>query len=117
MMLPNNRDSFTSVPAVLSTRLNEAGVNPPVMVKGKESVLLGFAFLTIVIDAGNITASDERARSWLPPEPSRPIRRVWNGEPLIAEAEVPIGQNRWSAICPPQARTTVACVALKVIAI
>jgi hypothetical protein len=37
---------------------------------------------------GKMTASAERERSWLPPDPSRSISRVWYGEPEMATAEL-----------------------------
>ena len=96
------------------------GIKPPDIENGNEVVLeLGFVSLVIVIEAGKITAPDARDRSWFPPAPSSPTKRVWNGEPPMLEADVPTGQSRWSPMCPPQARTTVefAAGALNVIVI
>ncbi len=61
--------------------------------------------------------SAESERSWLPPEPSRSIKRVWYGEPGIATAEFPEPQSARVAMCPLQASTGFATVAVKVIVI
>src|SRR5205823_15063115 len=95
------------------------GLRPPVIQNVNGVGPEGFACFMMVIEAGNMTAPDARDRSWFPPAPSSPTKRVWNGEPPMLEADVPTGQSRWSPICPPQARTTVefAAGALNVIVI
>src|SRR5690349_12570324 len=69
------------------------------------------------MEPGKITASAESERSWLPPLPSRATRRMWYGEPVMAMAELPAPQSVRVAICPPQARTGFATLAVKVIVI
>ena len=64
--------------------------------------------LLIVSEPGKMTAAAESERSWLPPEPSRSIRRVWYGDPEIATAEALTPQSNRVEMCPPQARTGFA---------
>src|SRR5438552_3239916 len=75
------------------------------------------AFLITVIFAGKVTASLDSDRSWLPPEPFRSTSRVWNGEPAIDTAELVAPQFSRVAMWPPQARTGLARVGVKVIVI
>src|SRR6266496_5761988 len=63
----------------------------------------GVASLMTVIDPGKITASADSDRSWLPPDPSRSMRRVWYGEPEIATAELFAPQFCRVEMCPPHA--------------
>src|SRR3954447_5344667 len=86
-------------------------------VKANEVGPSGVACLMIVIDAGKITASSDSERSWLPPEPSRSIRRMWYGDPEIVTAELARPQSARVAIWPPQARTGFATAAVNVTAI
>src|SRR3954451_5583057 len=81
--------------------LNGAGdaVNP------NDVVVSGVACFTTVSDPGKTTASADRERSWLPPEPSSPMSRVWYGEPGMATAEVLAPQSARLEMCPPQAST------------
>src|SRR6476661_10207648 len=75
---------FAAVPS--STRLKFArGLG--VAVNGNDVEPSGVACFTIVMDPGKVTASADNDRSWLPPEPSRSINRMWYGEPEIATAE------------------------------
>ena len=77
-------------------------------VKANVVVPFGVASLMIVIEPGKMTASADSERSWLPPVPSRSIRRVWYGEPEIATAELLAPQSWRVAMWPPQARTGLA---------
>src|SRR5512143_1334771 len=77
--------------------------------------VLGDVFFTMWMKPGKTTASAERERSWLPPEPSRSIRRVWYGEPGIATAELVRPQSLRVAMCPPQASTGFVTLAVNVI--
>src|SRR5262249_12421145 len=85
----------------------------PVVVKEKAWLESGLASLMTGMRAGKVAASLESERSWLPPLPSRAIRRVWNGEPEMATTELADPQSGRRAICPPQVRTALAAVALK----
>ena len=64
-----------------------------------------------------MTAPSESERSWLPPAPSRSIRRVWYGEPGMETAEFVRPQSAREAMWPPQASTGLATLAVKVTAI
>ena len=64
-----------------------------------------------------MTASAESERSWLPPEPSRSIRRVWYGEPGMRPRNSPCPSPGATAMWPPHARTGLATLAVKVIVI
>src|SRR5919109_2255248 len=74
-------------------------------VKPKLVEPFGVASLMTVIDPGKMTASLESERSWLPPAPSRSIRRMWNGEPEIVTAELAAPQSSRVEMWPPHART------------
>src|SRR5204863_616022 len=99
---------FADVPS--STR--EKSVSGEGAVWGNDVLPSGVACVMIVIDPGNITAPSESERSWLPPVPSRVMRRVWYGEPGTAMAELPIPQSARVAMCPPHARTGLTRVAV-----
>src|SRR5919198_5269613 len=71
----------------------------------------------IVIPPGKMTASFEIDRSWLPPAPSRSMRRVWYGEPGIASAELFAPQSSRVETCPLHASTGFATLAVKAIVI
>src|SRR5262245_23238084 len=65
---------FAAVPS--STRLKFAsGEGDAVNEKDVEPV--GVASFTTVIEPGKMTAAADNDRSWLPPDPSRLINRVW----------------------------------------
>src|SRR5436190_18596885 len=68
----------------------------------------------MVMAPGKITASFEIERSWLPPVPSRSMGRVWYGEPGMASAELLAPQSSRVEMCPPQASTGLATLAVKV---
>ena len=70
----------------------------PVAVNGNAIAASGTASFKMVIVAGKMTAAADSDRSWLPPEPSRSIKRVWNGEPVMAAAEFPKPQSMRVAI-------------------
>src|SRR4051812_43246345 len=112
MMSPNV--CCGSVLALLSVRLNEPGVRP-VAVKAKAVPLGASACLMTVTCAGKMTASAESERSWLPPEPSRSRRRLWYGEPEMEIAELPAPHAWRVAMCPAQASTGLATLAVNVI--
>ena len=76
----------------------------------------GVAVFTIVIEPGKTTAAAERLRSWAPPEPSRDTKLVWYGDPEIVTAELTRPQSSLLEMCPPQARTAVDPLAVKLIA-
>src|SRR5437867_7252018 len=83
-------------------------------VNEKEAGPLGVASLTTVIEPGKRTASADSERSWLPPDPSRAISRVWYGEPEMATAELLAPQSARLEMWPPQARTGLATLVVKV---
>src|SRR4051812_32226436 len=83
-------------------------------VKPNDVELFGVASLMIVIEPGKITASADSERSWLPPEPSRSISRVWYGDPGMATAELFAPQSFRVEMWPPQASTGFACDATNV---
>src|SRR5262245_44461162 len=113
-MMPLKTLVFARVPS--STRLKFAsGAGDAVKPKLVEP--FGVASLMIVMLPGKMTASADSDRSWLPPLPSRLIRRMWYGEPEIAVAELPGPQSARVEMWPPQAITTFAEAAVKVIAI
>ena len=71
----------------------------------------------MVIEPLKMTASAESERSWLPPEPSRSIRRVWYGEPGNRNRELSAPQSIRVEMCPPQASTGLAWLAVNLIEI
>ena len=72
MMLENTL-VFAEVPSSTSEKFVRGDGDP---VKGNDVEPLGVASLIMVIEPGKITASAESERSWLPPEPSRSIKRI-----------------------------------------
>jgi hypothetical protein len=68
-----NTRVFTDVPSSTSEKFVTGDGEP---VKENDVDPLGVASLTMVIEPGKMTASAERERSWLPPEPSRAIKRM-----------------------------------------
>src|SRR5438874_12327505 len=87
----------------------------PLVVLAKPNVTAPLPmFFTIVTDDGKMTASLESDRSWLPPLPSMSSSRMWYGEPVIATADAPDPQSGRVAMWPPQARTGVATLVVKV---
>ena len=64
---------FAEVPSSTSEKFVSGDGEP---VKGNDVGPFGVASLIIVIEPGKMTASAESERSWLPPEPSRSIKRV-----------------------------------------
>src|SRR4051794_1240279 len=112
-MVPN---TFVLALVPSSTRLKEPSGEGEA-VKRKLVEPLGVASLMTVIEAGKITASADREWSWLPPDPSRSISRVWYGEPEIETAELFAPHWERDAMCPPQASTASAEEAVKVIVI
>src|SRR5512147_869865 len=118
--MPEKSFVFAEVPS--STRLKpDSGAGDAVNANDVEP--FGVASLMIVIEPGKMTASAESERSWLPPDPSRSIRRVWYGEPGIAVAArssphppEPPPARRW-AMWPPHASTGFTAEAVKVIVI
>src|SRR5574338_1706520 len=110
MMFENTR-VLLEVPSSTSEKLLTGAGEP---VKEKEVEPFGIASLMIVRDPGKITASTESERSWLPPEPSRSTRLVWYGEPGIATAAAFAPQSARVEICPPQASTGLATLAVNV---
>ena len=103
--------SFTSVK--LGSTSGTLFVDGPVEVKlnGVEPVRLVPSplrtFLVIVRIAGKTTAELANPRSWFPPEPSSPSTRMWNGDPVMATAELLEPQSLRLAMWPPQASTGV----------
>src|SRR3954466_15849837 len=93
---------LAEVPSSTSEKL-VSGVGEPV--NEKEVEPFGVASLMIVIEPGKITASAESERSWLPPEPSRSMSRVWYGDPEMLTAAPVSPQSARVAMWPPQART------------
>src|SRR5436190_23939449 len=67
------------------------------------------------MNPGKMTASAESERSWLPPDPSKSINRVWYGDPGIEIAELVRPQSCRVAMRPPQARTGLPTDAVKLI--
>ena len=88
--MPEKTFVFAVVPSSVRLKL-DSGEGVAVKLNWVEPS--GEACLMIVIDAGKITAAAESERSWLPPEPSRSMRRVWYGEPEIATAELAMPQS------------------------
>src|SRR5204863_620101 len=111
--------SFTSVK--LGSTSGTLFVDGPVEVKlnGVEPVRLvpspARTFLVTVKIAGKTTAELDNPRSWLPPTPSSPSTRMWNGEPVMATAELVMPQSFRLAMWPPQASTGAADAAVKLI--
>src|SRR4051795_4297491 len=105
---------FADVPLSTSEKLLRGDGDA---VNGKLVEPFGVAFLMTVIEPGKMTASAESERSWFPPEPSRAISRVWYGEPEIATAELFRPQSARAEMCPAQARTGLAALAVKLIVI
>src|SRR4051794_10532730 len=111
-MLPNVF-VLADVPSSTSEKLISGAGEP---VKEKDVEPSGVACFTTLREPGKITASADSDRSWFPPEPSRPISRVWYGAPVIATAELFAPQSRRLEMCPPQASTGFAVAAVKVTA-
>src|SRR3954469_13566937 len=101
-----------AVPPTVVRLKFDSGAGPAV--KPKVSLPLVVS-LMMVIEPGKTTAAADSERSWLPPEPSRAMSRVWYGEPEMFTAEFNSPQSARAAIWPPQARTGLATLAVKVI--
>src|SRR5690242_19542041 len=98
--MPEKTLVFAAVPSSTRAKLvSGAGL----AVNGNDVDPFGVASLMIVMEPGNVTASAERERSCFPPLPSRSIKLVWYGDPLIETAELVNPQSRLVAICPLQA--------------
>ncbi len=106
--------SFTAVPPTVVRLKLASGLGPAV----KANVAFPpVVFFTMRMKPGKMTAAADSERSWLPPAPSRSIRRVWYGEPEMATAELLRPQSLRLAMWPPQARTGLATMAVNVIVI
>ncbi len=112
--MPPNSFVFVDVPS--STRLKLSS-GAGLAENGSAVVPFVSASLTIVIDAGKYTAAVDNERSWLPPRSCGPSSRMWYGDPLIATAEFSSPQAKRVAMRPPQAKTGLATVGVKVITI
>src|SRR3954470_13451544 len=111
-MLPNVF-VLADVPSPTNEKLVSGAGEP---VKENDVGPSGVACFTTVRESGKITASADSDRSWLPPEPSRPMSRMWYGDPEIATAELFGPQSRRVETCPPHARTGFGLAAVKVTA-